>query len=173
MNNSSNNVWYKKETNSYSVPCVTPWQELIWYFLLPCTCIGIRIYCWCTDSFVHGSNSTGKKNDPCARRASDNHIKGVPGIKPNVRQSKTEGVIALQSPFHPCFCHLYHRVIFCTKSYYIIYFDLLPMQTFPGYARDLWQIPKKSSWGPVLLSRSDTTMIQAPPVKRHWAQGSH
>ena len=159
MNNSSYTVWYNKETNNSSVSCVIPWQELIWYFLLPCTHIDIRIYCWCTDSFVHGSYSTGKKNDPCARRASDNHIKGVPGIKPNVRQSKSVGVIALQSSVHPCFYHLYHHVIFCTKSYYVICFDLLPMQ--------------KSSWGPVLLSPSDTTMIQAPPVKRYWAQGSH
>ena len=81
------------------------------------------IYCWCTDCFVHGSNSTGKKNDPSASRASDNHIQGVPGIKPDVRQSKIEGVlnciaVSLSSMFLPSISPCYISV----PSYYVLYF---------------------------------------------------
>ena len=57
------------------------------------------------------------------RTASDNHIKGVPGIKPDVRQSKSEGVfncsaVSLSSMFLPSISPCYISV----PSYYVLYF---------------------------------------------------
>ena len=76
------------------------------------------------------------------RTASDNHIKGVPGIKPDVRQSKSEGVlnciaVSLSSMFLPSISPCYISVL----SYYLLYFascaDVSRLSI-----RDLRQIPK-------------------------------
>ena len=102
--------------------------------------------------------------------------------KGSLRSPRGRLVASLQSPFHPCFYHLYHHVIFCTKSYYVICFDCFLCRRFQvrqgtcgKFLRNLHggQFLPQISWTfGHTLSPSDTTMIQAPPVKRYWAQGS-